>query len=296
MSIQTLRAVTRHLAALKQSGYEIGVRPDQGAFIMHEWQADKVIENIPWLRHRNALGDHIYVRPQAPLPKSNPVIFLDDLDRKSVNRMEADGIHPLAVVETSPFNLQAWIQIANNPIEPDVATAAATVLALKYGGDLNSADWRHFGRLAGFTNRKKKYQNPTTGHFPFVKLRSASTSHVISEFVLDDAVHYLANQELKKAKRHHKASISSIDLKSPGQIYKAYASAILRRFAEKTWSKDPDWSRMDWMVGNDILANGIDPSILRQAILEGSPNLEERHRGRVHKYVDHTIKKLLETV
>ncbi len=34
-------------------------------------------------------------------------------------------------------------------------------------------DWRHFGRLAGFTNRKPKYQQDN-GHFPFVKLREAT--------------------------------------------------------------------------------------------------------------------------
>jgi RepB DNA-primase from phage plasmid len=36
-----------------------------------------------------------------------------------------------------------------------------------------SADWRHFGRLAGFTNRKQKHQQPD-GFFPFVKLLEAS--------------------------------------------------------------------------------------------------------------------------
>ena len=51
-----------------------------------------------------------------------------------------------------------------------MSTWAAKELAKRFGGDLSSADWRHFGRLAGFTNRKPErlLQN---GLPPFVRLR-----------------------------------------------------------------------------------------------------------------------------
>ena len=47
---------------------------------------------------------------------------------------------------------------------------AAKELAKRFGGDLSSADWRHFGRLAGFTNRKHERVLPN-GLGPFVRLR-----------------------------------------------------------------------------------------------------------------------------
>ena len=47
---------------------------------------------------------------------------------------------------------------------------AAKELAKRFGGDLSSADWRHFGRLAGFTNRKPERLLPN-GLAPFVRLR-----------------------------------------------------------------------------------------------------------------------------
>ena len=50
---------------------------------------------------------------------------------------------------------------------------AARKLAEEFGGDRGAADWRHFGRLAGFTNRKEKYMNEG-GLFPFVRLIEAS--------------------------------------------------------------------------------------------------------------------------
>ena len=49
---------------------------------------------------------------------------------------------------------------------------AARKLAEEFGGDRGAADWRHFGRLAGFTNRKAKYMNES-GLFPFVRLIEA---------------------------------------------------------------------------------------------------------------------------
>ena len=50
---------------------------------------------------------------------------------------------------------------------------AARKLAERFGGDPGAADWRHFGRLAGFTNRKRAYRDAETGLHPFVKLIEA---------------------------------------------------------------------------------------------------------------------------
>jgi hypothetical protein len=47
---------------------------------------------------------------------------------------------------------------------------AAKELAKRFAGDLSSADWRHFGRLAGFTNQKPERPLPN-GLAPFVRLR-----------------------------------------------------------------------------------------------------------------------------
>lgn len=46
-------------------------------------------------------------------------------------------------------------------------------LATRFDGDLGAADWRHFGRLSGFTNRKRKYESEN-GLYPFVRLIESS--------------------------------------------------------------------------------------------------------------------------
>jgi hypothetical protein len=54
-------------------------------------------------------------------------------------------------------------------LEEVTSAYAAELLAERYGGDLGSADWRHFGRLAGFTNPKPS-PRLASGLQPFARL------------------------------------------------------------------------------------------------------------------------------
>jgi hypothetical protein len=72
------------------------------------------------------------------------------------------------VVETSPQNFQIWLNHGHT-LDSHISSWAAKELAKRFGGDLSSADWRHFGRLAGFTNRKPERLLPD-GSAPFVRL------------------------------------------------------------------------------------------------------------------------------
>jgi hypothetical protein len=86
--------------------------------------------------------------------------------------MKREGFTPALVVETSPRNFQAWLQHGRT-LAKVLSTAVAKALATEFHGDQGSADWRHFGRLAGFTNRKEKYRL-ANGHFPYVRLIEAT--------------------------------------------------------------------------------------------------------------------------
>ncbi len=83
--------------------------------------------------------------------------------------MKRAGFAPAVVVETSPANFQAWLKHPEK-LSKEIGTAAARALARRFGGDPGAADWRHFGRLSGFTNKKPAYRDPATGLHPFVKL------------------------------------------------------------------------------------------------------------------------------
>jgi len=51
-------------------------------------------------------------------------------------------------------------------------------MAEKFGGDRGADDWRHFGRLAGFQNRKAKYFDAAVGYIPFVRLIEAAAESI----------------------------------------------------------------------------------------------------------------------
>jgi hypothetical protein len=153
--------------------FEIGLYKPEGAgnseppMIPRTWDMQTVLKSIPWLRLQNRNGRNIYVRPRG----EHNLSLIDDLTAASIERMKAEGFHPALVVETSRGNFQAWLK-HSRCLSKELGTAAARALAQEYGGDLGAADWRHFGRLAGFTNRKEKYK--ADGLFPFVMLRQSN--------------------------------------------------------------------------------------------------------------------------
>ena len=65
----------------------------------------EVEEAIEWLRHENAKGAHIYVRPAG----LHSLILLDDLTAEAIERIKAKGFEPAVVVETSLNNFKVWL-------------------------------------------------------------------------------------------------------------------------------------------------------------------------------------------
>lgn len=164
---RTEQIVRNMLQAIEAPLYDVGVLSDRGMLPgLDSIPAEKVLSKLPLLKHRNARGSHIYIRPSG----EHRYTVLDDLDGAAVAKLMQDGFEPCAVVETSGGNFQAWLR--NVAVFPKLlGTLAAQTLASRYGADPSAADWRRFGRLPGFTNRKPKYKE-ATGLFPFVRLCS----------------------------------------------------------------------------------------------------------------------------
>jgi hypothetical protein len=128
---------------------------------------DQICKCIRWLRRENASGAHIFVRPEWP----HALSLIDDVGADALEEMGETGFEPAVVVETSPNNFQVWLHHGRVLSDRFLSTLVARQLASRFGGDRGSCDWRHFGRLAGFTNQKKgrRLQN---GFQPFVRLCS----------------------------------------------------------------------------------------------------------------------------
>lgn len=176
--------------------FEIGLfRADaEPVMLPRTWDRDTLERSVGWLKHQNMAGRNIYVRPSG----EHHLSLVDDLNASAVSAMKQRGFHPALVVETSPGNFQAWLKHPER-LRTHLGTATARALAEQFGGDTGAADWRHFGRLAGFTNRKPKYIDPDTGLYPFVRIIEA-TGRVYphAEKFLSDVQARLENDELER--------------------------------------------------------------------------------------------------
>ena len=156
----TWQAVRSHLEAMPNELYLVRLihnltgRPFPGERL---WTAAQLVggATIRFLRARNCEGCDVYIHPYAGNQNAGYILVdLDRADPTAVDLMRTNGHDPCVVVQTSSGHLQAWIHLSSAPLEPALATAAGRHLALLYGGDRASTDWRHLGRLAGFTNQK----------------------------------------------------------------------------------------------------------------------------------------------
>jgi RepB DNA-primase from phage plasmid len=200
---RTIRAVRGMLAALDAPAYELGILQGDKMRVQNV-TASAVMGKLDWLASENVKEAHIYIRPFD----EHNLTLIDDLNKGAVLSLASEGYHPCAVVETSPGNYQAWVKHCQ-VLPKRLSTFAAKVLAGRFGGDPSSADWRHFGRLPGFTNRKPKYRQ-SNGRYPFVLLHTAKPNPfpMAQHFYLEIASQYELMEQERESARQARQNLS----------------------------------------------------------------------------------------
>jgi hypothetical protein len=272
------RLVRVQLRAMGCERFELGIRRDAGEMILREGQgAIEIEEAIKWLRHENAKGAHIYVRPAG----FHALSLIDDLSAEAIDRMKAEGFEPAVVVETSPNNFQAWLN-HGQVLEAATSTRAAKALVERFGGDPSSADWRHFGRLAGFTNPKRERQL-SSGLRPFARLRSA-TGRVYSR-----AAEFLAGIKTSAGQ----AGQSEQLYKRPRRSKDHVGVKPLREF-----HSDPiyagDLHRADMAWAKHAAGCGLTLEQIKTELLDGRDLGKKGSRKRQVEYAERTARKAVE--
>lgn len=295
----TRRNVQRQLKAMGVDRVEVGVlAPGQdkadNKMSLRTWTIDQALKSLGWLKGQNAMGCHIFIRPLG----SQGLIFIDDLTLAGLTKLEEDGLHPACVIESSPMNYHAWIRVSNEPIDTALGSAIGVALAIRYEGDPNSSDWRHFGRLVGFTNRKPKYVKED-GSYPYVMLRQSTTkaasfvdSEPIKRLVFDGEC-LLAERQKSEAIRLEKLRVARLqsvpigDLPDPERFYRTQLHGLVGRYGDNL-----NLSTADWMIGKRMAEAGYLHQQVMLAILKSSPDLATRHSGHVEDYLTRTVNKL----
>lgn len=286
----TMQAIRRQLAAMPHELYLVRLihhqtrRPFPGERLWTTAQLSQPT-TVRFLRVRNREGCDVYLHPYAG--DCNPGYILVDLDCRGpavVETMRAAGHEPCVVLQTSPGNLQAWVRISATPIAAAVASQIGKRLALAYGGDLASTDWRHLGRLAGFTNQKPQRRD-ARGYPRWVRVMHARAGLASQAAALLDA----AAQHLRKVSSLSSARLPQSEPASgyasdPDRLAGVTAAAapkvyahwvhrlrILHRFSR------PDWSIADKWVAKELLFAGTPAPQVAAILRGGSPGFPRQH-------------------
>ena len=124
------RLVRLQLRAMGCERFDLGIKRDAREMSLREGQGSiEIAEAIKWLRHENAKGAHIYVRPAG----LHALSLIDDVSTEAIARMKVEGFEPAVVVETSPNNFQVWLN-HGQVLDAVMSTRAAKQLAERFGG------------------------------------------------------------------------------------------------------------------------------------------------------------------
>jgi hypothetical protein len=284
---RTSEAVRHQAAAMGSGVFEIGLfKPDamdgEPVMLPRVWDTDALLRSTGWLRNQNREGRNVYIRPKG----EHDLSLVDDLSRDAIRAMKHAGFAPALVVETSPDNFQAWLKHPGQ-LSKQLGTAAARSLSERFGGDTKAADWRHFGRLAGFTNRKEKYRNPETGLHPFVKLIEAPGA------VYPEAERFLADvRKSVEREQQEKQYLRNAVQVAADRLHRESALKSIEAFRS-----DPryggDGTRVDLAYGIYAFSRGASAPQVEAALR----SRDLSHKGgerRQRDYVERTIKKALE--
>jgi RepB DNA-primase from phage plasmid len=299
----TWQALRSQLAAMPNELYLVRLihnqtgRPFPGERL---WTAGQLMRAaiIRFLRVRNGEGCDVYIQPYAA--NQNAGYILVDLDRADstavVDLMRANGHDPCVVVQTSPGHLQAWIRISTSPVEPAVATAVGRHLARTYGGDLASTDWRHLGRLAGFTNQKP--QRRTDGDYaPWVRIlhaRAGLAPH--AQALIETAIQGPTTAALPTATDRISRDQPPADVIGPGttppRLTTAEAAQVYRDCLQR-WQilerfPQPDWSIVDLWIMRELLRQGRTVAEIGAVVRLASPHFPRGH-GDPEDYLRRTL-------
>jgi hypothetical protein len=283
---RTIQAVEQQMTAMGPDLFEVGAykataeSDREPEMMLRTWDRQTLLASIPWLRYQNLHGRNIYIRPKG----EHSLSLVDDLKSPAIERMKAEGFTPAIVIETSPGNFQAWLN-HGRILPKDLSTATARALAERFGGDKGAADWRHFGRLAGFSNRKEKYRGED-GLYPFVRLHQA-TGQVYGQadnFV--NTVKQKLEAEKIEAERRRRAVLEVRTMPAHLKNIEDFRQAPIYA---------GDGNRIDLAYAVYALSHGVPEQEVRAAIASRDLSHKGNERRQLD-YVNRTIKKAYERI
>ena len=240
---------------------------------------DEVEKYLGFWWARNVEGFNVFVAPAPHIDGSYaPLVFIDDISEQTLQQMTADNCVPAILIESSPKNMQGWVQLEADRLSASEILEAQRYLSSRYGLDAGAHGATQNGRLAGYRNVKSAYahkkiytklvhayENPVT-----LNITEISTTQKSTQF---ENVR-VRNQNFEKCSR-----TSNLDLYS---IYSNVQS-----------SGRTSQSEIDWHFCFHAFREGFEVSQVTQGIIQFSHDIVTRKGSteRAEQYAFYTAQK-----
>jgi hypothetical protein len=283
---RTQDGISRQLKAMSCPVYDIGVRDATSKkMICVTYPQNTLLQSVKWMKFMNLDNHDIYIRPNTNV--DHGLVMVDDVTYDAMDSMKADGFSPALVIETSPKNYQAWVKLGEDVAE-ELRTIIARRLSNDYDADPASADGRHFGRLAGFTNRKPEHMK-RDGYFPWVLCRDSNGGSAPRGNIL------VRDARLEMEKRNNETKI----LNSVGTVSRIMDNPkreITNEYLckmQKFLMYYNDLSICDWHVVIELSLEGWGMDDIIMAMIASSPDISKR-KADVQYYANLTVSKVMD--
>lgn len=210
-------------------------------------------------------------------------ILVDDLTKEKLELLLKDGYSPAVILESSPGNYQAVLNVPKLHCGFDRETANRLMRELneKYG-DPKIRAAVHPHRIPGTHNNKAKHRRPD-GTFPEVKLISARKQICAKALERSRSLAKAIEKEIKEAeaaKRNAMYKLRENDRRSlsPYEAYMCHAEDLIAHYGSIS-----DWSSLDAMIAVRMYVTGYSEAERADAIAQGAKDIRPlSEQGKHH--------------
>ena len=233
---------------------------------------EEILEAIPKFNTLAHYGKNIIV---TPLSQDKHHILVDDLTPESLLRLKGDGYAPACVIESSPGNYQAIINIECITGDASLDRAAANKLTKQLNveyGDPKLSGAVHGHRLPPYPNQKPKHRRED-GSYPITTLVEASGGFCekAAKELADIHAEICETEKRLDAQRRAAVTPTNTSLDADGAYWRHYRDIVSKI------KGDIDYSRIDAMIGIRMRVTGHSQNDVQNAIESNGPAMRREN-------------------
>lgn len=265
----------------------------KGGLVSRGFTPDEVQYKATLIEKLDSQGKNIYY---TPISQNKHHILIDDMTKGSLQKLLNDGYKPAVIIESSPDNYQAILNIPKiaNEFDKDISNKLMIELNTEYG-DPKIQGAIHPHRTPGTHNAKKKHQRED-GTFPEVCLLHAEAVDCRKAYAQSFEICKTFSQEKKRMQeaqrkeqeKQQQREYQEGPLLSPVDAYNAHAKNIMQHVGV---SGVTNWNRIDSMIAVRMCVTGYSCADIKDAIEHGAPAVrpaEDRNKHKWHDYAERT--------